>query len=282
MRAEILEIRAQFSADPLGEYYRDLTMAIGGKRKLPWGADDPVIAKDLRQAILANEFDAEVKLHPPNTPSQVNKIFSQLLGRKFENLHYWHHRLEKSLFSVSAKEKVSGELWWILGGKVENKYTQRNDGVYIYFGPLREGLSETKVLRPLLFKIAELVVVDAWDDLDKCKGIFPDQQPTVCLFLDYFSSNELNQRVFQAVSQGVGAYFEAGQLFFDEDRKPLVLYPTTYTLDLGLYLFCYAKPLENLRGLMLLSPEYQGYYLVGFSYNHQPPYYLFDRYGKKR
>lgn len=242
MRAEILEVRAQFPADPLGEYHRDLTMTISGEGKLSWGADDPEIAKGLRQAILANKFDTEVKLYPPNTPSQVNKIFSQLLGRKFENLHYWHHQLEKPLFSLSAKEEINGELWWILGGKVENKYTQRNDGVYIYFGPLREGLSETKVLRPLLFKIAELVVVDAWDDLDKCKGIFPDQQPTVCLFLDYFSSNELNKRVFQAVSQGVGAYLEAGQLFFDEDRKPLVLYPTTYTLDLGLYLFCYVMP----------------------------------------
>lgn len=280
MRSEILEIRAQFPHDPLGDHYHDLTEAAGGKRGLLWGADDPVIAEDLRRAVLANQFDIGVKLRPPEDILQINRIFSQFLGRKFENQFYYCHRqLEGPLFSISAKEN-SGESWWVLGGKVENRYTGRNDGVYLYFGPLKEGSSENKVLMPLLFKMANFVVVDAWDDLDKCKEIFPDRQPTVCLFFDFFSSDKANWAVFLAVSRGLGAYLEAGQLFFDEGKKPLVIYPTAYTPDLGLYLFHYG-PLGNSKGLMLLSPEFQGYHLTGFSHQYQPPYYLFDRYGKK-
>lgn len=283
MRAEILEIRAQFPADLLGEYYRRLVTEIGdGGDSLSWGADDSGTAENLRQAILANRFDYGIKDLPPETLGQINKIFAQLLGHKFETSHFEQRQLRESLFYISAKEKVTGELCGIFGGKTENKFTRRKAGVYIYFGPISNRPLEKKILAPVLLNLANFVINEGWDDLDKCREVFPDRQPTVGLFLDYFSSNELNQIVFQAVSQGVGAYFEAGQLFFDEDKKPLVLYPTAYTLDLGLYWFHYAKPLENLRGLMLLSPEYQGYYLAGFSPGRQqPPYYLFDRYRKR-
>lgn len=282
MRAEILEIRAQFPSDLLGEYYRGLVTEIGdGGNSLFWGADDPGTAENLRQAILANRFDYGIKDLPPETLGQVNKIFTQLLGHKFETSHFEQRQLRKSLLYISAKEKVTGELSGIFGGKTENKFTRRKAGVYIYFGPISNRPLEKKILAPVLLHLANFVVSEGWNDLDKCKEVFPDRQPTVCLFLDYLSSNEANQIVFQAVSRGVGAYFEAGQLLFDENRKPLVLYPTAYTLDLGLYLFHYCRPLGNLRGLMLLSPEYQGYYMAGFSYNHQPPYHLFDRCGKK-
>lgn len=282
MRAEILEIRAQFPSDLLGDYYRRLITEIGdGGDSLSWGADDSGTAENLRQSILANRFDYCIKDLPPETLGQVNKIFTQLLGHKFETSHFEQRQLGESLFYISAKEKVTGELCRIFGGKTENKFTRRKAGVYIYFGPINNRQLEKKILAPVLLHLANFVVSEGWDDLDKCKEVFPDRQPTVCLFLDYFSSEEANQLLFRTVSQGIGAYFEAGQIFFDENQRPLVLYPTAYTQDLGLYVFQYGKPLGDLRGLMLLSPEYQGYCLEGFSPGRQPPYYLFDRYKKR-
>lgn len=271
MRSEKLDIRAQFPEDFLGGYYRAVIEGNRGEEGRVWGADDPQTAKDLIKDFSSNSFDYDIKHNPPDTLRQVNKIFNQLAGGNFSVSHFWTQQLKEPLFSVSAKEQATGEIFWVLGGKARNKYTNNSDESFFYFGPIGNNSRESGITRPILMNLADFVINSGWEQLNKCKKLYPDIQPMVCRNLE-----SSDQFLFRLVLRATGAYFATGQVFVDEGKRLFVLCPTAYTSDLGLYVFQYGEEWGNERGLALLSPECQGYVLSGFSFEHRPPYYLFE------